>query len=105
MGEIFINIQCFHGNTWVWYTLKAKILDKIILIFGKGRNIINIKIIQEEFEDTKEVIRIRISKKNRHHNDKKKKYKRTNNDLQYKTKDRVTRTPLKTGVNTGAPEG
>ena len=23
----------------------------------------------------------------------------------YKSKDRVTRTPLKTGVNTGAPEG
>ena len=37
-----------------------------------------------------------------------KKYKRTNNDLQkhtYKTKNRVTRTPLKTGVNAGAPEG
>jgi hypothetical protein len=36
----------------------------------------------EEFEDTNEVIRIRISKKNRQHNDQKKKYKRTNNDLQ-----------------------
>jgi hypothetical protein len=34
-----------------------------------------------EFEDTKGVIRIRISKKNRHHNGKEKKYKRTNNDL------------------------
>jgi hypothetical protein len=43
-------------------------------------------------------MRIRISKKNRQHNDQKKKYKRTNNDLQnitYKTKDRVTRTPTK----------
>jgi hypothetical protein len=31
----------------------------------------------------------------------------TNNDLQntaQKTKDRATRTPLKTGVNSGAPE-
>ena len=37
---------------------------------------------QEEFEDTKEVIRIRVSKKNRKHNGQKKKYKRTNNDLQ-----------------------
>jgi hypothetical protein len=36
----------------------------------------------EEFEDTKGVIRIRISKKNRQHNCQKKKYKRTNNDLQ-----------------------
>ena len=52
----------------------------------------------EEFEDTKEVIRICISKKNRQHNGQKKKDKRTNNDLQniaHKTKDRVTRTPLK----------
>jgi hypothetical protein len=37
---------------------------------------------QEEFEDTKGVIRICISKKKRQHNDQKKKYKRTNNDLQ-----------------------
>jgi hypothetical protein len=38
--------------------------------------------VQEEFEDTKGVIRIRISKKNRQHNGQKKKYKSTNNDLQ-----------------------
>jgi len=38
--------------------------------------------LQEEFEDTKGVIRIRISKKDRQHNCQKKKYKRTNNDLQ-----------------------
>jgi hypothetical protein len=34
--------------------------------------------------------------------------KSTNNDLQnitHKTKDQVTQTPLKTGVNSGAPEG
>ena len=37
---------------------------------------------QEEFEDTKGVIKIRISKKTRQHNGQKKKYKRTNNDLQ-----------------------
>jgi hypothetical protein len=39
-------------------------------------------IIQEEFEDSKGAIRIRISKKNGQHNGQKKKYKRTNNDLQ-----------------------
>ena len=39
-------------------------------------------LIQEEFEDTKEVIRIGISKKNRQHNGQKKKFRRTNNDLQ-----------------------
>jgi len=46
------------------------------------------------------VIKIRKSKKNRQHNGQKKKYKRTNNDLQnttLKNKDRATRTPLKTG--------
>ena len=37
---------------------------------------------EEEFEDTKGVIRIRISKKNRQHNGQKKKYKTTNNELQ-----------------------
>ena len=37
---------------------------------------------QEEFEDNKGVIRMRISKKNRQHNGQRKKYKRTNNDLQ-----------------------
>ena len=39
---------------------------------------------------------------------KKKKGQRTNNDLQsitQKTKDQATRTPLKTGVNSSAPEG
>ena len=41
------------------------------------------------------------------YNDQKKKYIRSNNNLQQKTqktKDRVTRTPLKPGVNTGTPD-
>jgi hypothetical protein len=38
--------------------------------------------LQEEFEDTIGVIRIRKSKKNRQHNDQQKKYKRPNNNLQ-----------------------
>ena len=49
----------------------------------------------EEFEDTKGVIRICKSKKNRQHNGQKKKDKRTKNVLQnitHKTKDRITRT-------------
>jgi hypothetical protein len=37
---------------------------------------------KEELEDTKGVIRIRISKKNRQNSGQKKKYKRTNNNLQ-----------------------
>ena len=57
---------------------------------------------EEEFEDTKGVIRIRKSK-DRQHNGQKKRDKRTNNDLRnttHKIKDRVT-----LGVNSGAPEG
>ena len=53
--------------------------------------------LQEEFEDTKGVIRIHRAK-DRQHNGQKKKDKKTI----YKTKDRVTRTPLKTGVKSGA---
>jgi hypothetical protein len=39
--------------------------------------------VNEEFEDTKGVIRIRISKKNRQHNGQKYKGKRTNNIDKY----------------------
>jgi len=49
--------------------------------------------IQEEFEDTKGVIRIRKSKRDRQHNGQKKKNKRTNNNLQnitQKINDRAT---------------
>ena len=44
-------------------------------------------------EDTKGVIRIGLSKKNRQHNGQKDKQRSTNHT--HKTKDRVTRTPLK----------
>ena len=40
---------------------------------------------EDEFEDTKEVIRIRKSTKDRQHNDQKKKNKRTSNVLQNTT--------------------
>jgi hypothetical protein len=53
---------------------------------------------QEEFEDTKEVIRMLKWKKDRQHNGQKKREKRTNNDLQsIHIQHLVTRTPLKTG--------
>ena len=61
--------------------------------------------LQDEFEDTKVVIRICTSKKDRQRNGQKKKGKRTKNDLQnitHTTNDRVTRTPLKPVVNSGA---
>ena len=60
---------------------------------------------REEFEDTKEVIRIRISKKDRQHNGQKKKYKQRSTKHTYKTTDLVTRTTLKTRVDSGTPEG
>jgi hypothetical protein len=53
---------------------------------------------QEEMADTKGIIRILISKKNRKHNEKVKKDKQRSTRHTYKTKDRVTRTPLKIGV-------
>ena len=65
-------------------------------------------LIKEEFEDTRAVIRICKSvkknnkKKDRQHDGQKKKDKMTNKYLQnitgtHKSKDRVTRTPLRTG--------
>jgi hypothetical protein len=60
-----------------------------------------------EFEDNKGAIRICMSK-NRHGNGQKKKVqkgKQRSTKHTYKTKDRVTGTPLKQGVNSGAPEG
>ena len=51
---------------------------------------------EDEFEDTKGVIRIRKSK-DRQHNDQKKKDKQRSTKHTHKTKDRVTRTALKTG--------
>ena len=59
----------------------------------------------EKFKDTKEEIRIRKSKKDRQHNDQRKKDKQRSIKHTYKTKDRLTRTPLKTGVDSGALEG
>ena len=59
------------------------------------------------FEDTKDVTRIRISN-NRQHNGQKKnvqKEKQRSTKHTYEAKVRVTRIPLKTGVNSGAPEG
>jgi hypothetical protein len=56
--------------------------------------------LQEEFEDTKGVIGIRILKKNRQHNGQAKKVqkdKQRSIKHTYKITDRVTRTPLKTG--------
>jgi hypothetical protein len=67
----------------------------------------NTAALQEEFEDTNGVIRIRKSKKNRQHNGQKEKVqkdKQLSTKHTYKTKDLLIRRPLKVGVNLGAPE-
>jgi hypothetical protein len=51
---------------------------------------------REEFEDTKGVIRIRISKKNRQHKEKVEKDKQLSTKHTCKAQDRVPRSPLKT---------
>ena len=59
-------------------------------------------------KDTKGVIRIRKSKKNKQHKCQKKKDKRTNNDLQnihIKRKIEKHEPHKKLGVNSGAPKG
>ena len=59
------------------------------------RNSNNVLVNQEVLEDTKGVIRIRISKKNRQDNGQENKQRSTKHT--HKIKDRVTLTPLKTG--------
>jgi hypothetical protein len=57
------------------------------------------RLVLKNFEDTKGVFKSRKSKTDRQHNDQMEKHKRVSNDLQNttrKTKDRATRTPLKT---------
>jgi hypothetical protein len=62
----------------------------------------------EELDDTKRVIRIHLSKKNIQHmgsKEKGQKDKQRSTKHTYQTKDRVTRTSPKMGVNTDASEG
>jgi hypothetical protein len=67
---------------WYWFLLLSKILLLILELFRQCGIFLLFILFEEEFEDTKGAIRIRISKKNRQHSGQKKKYKRTNNDLQ-----------------------
>jgi hypothetical protein len=64
-------ISGYGSLTW------TKGLDRIMSYINE------VELIQEEFEGTKGVIRIRLSKKNKQHNGQKEKCKKTNNDLQY----------------------
>ena len=77
---MFWNIEnvCHSCNVIVSIPFLPGMLD----ISQDLKNKLQVEQSKEEFEDTKVVIRILISKKNRQHNGQKKKYKRTNNDLQ-----------------------
>ena len=68
-------------------------------VVNRGYIWMGCQVCKEEFEDTKGVIRIRKSKRNRQHNEQKKIYKRTNNDLQNKhiKLNSGNTNPLKTG--------
>ena len=69
-------------------------LGHIIVIPSQSVFVLTAK--KEELEDIKGIIRSRISKKNRQCNGQAKKYKQRSTKHTHKTKDRVTRTPLKT---------
>ena len=72
-----ISPPAFHGVRVVQSLTFCVVSCRSLLL-----QIIVLSVLQEEFEDTKGVIRNRVSKKNRQHNGQKKKDKRTNNDLQ-----------------------
>ena len=78
----------------IW-TSKAIMKVDITYIIRSYNTILLLHSLEDEFEDTKWVIRIRKSKKGRQYNGQKKKYKQRSTKHTHKTKDRVTRNPLK----------
>ena len=72
IAEKLLKMLFYRRNPTITYTSK------------KEQNIFLIRdhVLDEEFEDTKGVIRISKSKKDRQHNGQNKRYKRTNNYLQ-----------------------
>ena len=89
------NVACVSGLSildHLWVSVTFTITDIIYLDILFSCSVV----LFEEFEDTKRVIRIRKSQKDRQHNGQKKKDKQLSTNHTHKTKDRVTRTPLKT---------
>jgi hypothetical protein len=87
-----VMLQCGQTPQWnieggvVWRVSPYLNIKYLFYRFGEKKSFFFFffptPILQEEFENTKGTIRIRISKKNRQHNGQKKKHKRTNNNLQ-----------------------
>ena len=78
LNFLFVYFTTNSLKLWTTHIFLNIVIDPIT---GDVMNIVTLSNWQEEIEDTKGVIRIRISKKNRQHNGQKKKYNRTNNDL------------------------
>ena len=76
--QLFVHSRWFSPRIPASSTTKTGRHDIAEMLLNMALNTIN-QISQEEFEDTKGAIRIRISKKNRQYNGQNKKYKRTNN--------------------------
>jgi ElaB/YqjD/DUF883 family membrane-anchored ribosome-binding protein len=98
-GTVLGLLACIIKKSGSKPTLKVRTLDEMFKKISEFS--------EEKLEDTKGAIRNHISKKNRQHNGKKKvqKDKQRSRKHTYKSKDRVTRTPLKPGMDWGAPEG
>jgi hypothetical protein len=85
---VFLDSRCIILCVWCYFAfvfikcsscLNMNILRSVrIIVITLGVHLFH----QYRFENTKVVIKMRISKKNRQYNDQKKKYKRTNSDLQ-----------------------
>jgi len=96
MGLYMIYRGVVISNILIKNQLSKFISNDGVHLTSLGNNVC-LNTLKEEFEDTKGEIRIRKSKKNRQHNGQRKKYMCNDQQNTYKTKDRVTRTPLKTG--------
>jgi hypothetical protein len=83
--HVIDNYKCNCGGSFeddIHYLLECPLYPNERRTLLSDCDDVNIIIAKDELEDTKVVIRIRKSKKNKQHNGQKKKYKRTNNDLQ-----------------------
>ena len=72
-ADVFVIYGCVTPGRWIIKRLNCDNEHQYLDIYERGRYY-EVRMLKEEFEDTKGVIRICISKKNRQHNDQKKKY-------------------------------
>ena len=95
IATILIWIFCNSKTKLNYCQIFAVVLFSRMTFNRKNKTMANISRYTEEFEDTKGVIRIRVSKKNRQHNGQNKKVQ-TEKQRSTKHTHKTTRTPLKT---------